>query len=251
MLDPSRFGELTLAGEGSGRVSEPPVVMVWPCPLSVEKYVAAGRGVAVPRPLCPRCSSLMGFWSGYERSVRAGGRCHRLWIVRARCLACRVSHALLPSFALVGRLDVVDTIGEALADVSSRVLSIGGVAVRLDVPFTTVRGWVRRFRARAPLWWSGFAALTVEFGGVIPRSWPGVVPAAAIAAMGWAHAAAAARHEMRTGSLWAFVSVVCGGALITTNTDPPWRVFGNRRFMPPSPFAGDVDKGTCDEQRDM
>ena len=42
MLDPSRFGELTLAGEGSGRVSVPPVVMVWPCPLSVEKYVAAG-----------------------------------------------------------------------------------------------------------------------------------------------------------------------------------------------------------------
>ena len=78
-----------------------------------------------------------------------------------------------------------------------------------------------------------------------------MVPAAAIAAMGWAYAAAAARHEMRTGSLWAFVSVVCGGALITTNTDPPWRVFGNRRFMPPSPFGGVLDKGTDDEQRDM
>ena len=232
-------------------MSEPPVVMVWPCPLSVEMYVAAGRGVAVPRPLCPRCSSLMGFWSGYERSVRAGGRCHRLWIVRARCLACRVSHALLPSFALVGRLDVVETIGQALVDVAAGGISIGGVAVRLDVPFRTVRGWVRRFRARASLWWSGFAALTVELGGAIPARWPSGLSAAAIAAMGWAHRAAFARHEMRTGLLWAFVSVVCGGALITTNTDPPWRVFGNRRFMPPSPFGGVLDKGTDDEQRDM
>jgi hypothetical protein len=193
----------------------------------------------------------MSFWSGYERSVRAGGRCHRLWIVRARCSPCRVSHALLPNFVLVGRLDAVDTIGAALADVASKAVSIGGVAVRLDVPFTTVRGWVRRFTATAARWWSGFAALTVEFGGTVPASWPSVAPAAAVAAMGWAHAAATARHEMRTGSLWSFVSVVCGGALIMTNTDPPWRVFGKRRFIPPSPFPGIVDKGTDDEQRDV
>jgi hypothetical protein len=45
--------------------------------------------------------------------------------------------------------------------------------------------------------------------------------------------------------------VVCGGQLVTTNTDPPWRVFGNRRFIPPSPFIGDSDKGTDDEQRDV
>ena len=191
------------------------------------------------------------FWSGYERSVRVGGCCYGLWIVRARCSPCRTSHALVPNFALVGRLDVVDTIGRALVDVSAKAASIGAVAGVLDVPFTTVRGWVRRFNARASLWWSGFSSLTVEFGGTVPPSWPTVVPAAAIAAMGWAHAAAAARHELRTPSLWSFVSVVCGGALITTNTDPPWRVFGNRRFMPPSPFPGIVSKEPDDEQRDV
>ncbi|MFN0090606.1 MAG: helix-turn-helix domain-containing protein [Acidimicrobiales bacterium] len=147
-------------------------------------------------------------------------------------------------------MDVVETIGQALADVSSGV-SIGWAARWLDVPFTTVRGWVRRFTARASLLWSGFAALTVELGGTIPARWPSGLSAAAIAAMGWAHRAAFARHEMRTGLLWAFVSVVCGGELITTNTDPPWRVFGNRRFIPPSPFGGVLDKGTDDEQRDM
>ena len=185
----------------------------------------------------------MSFWAGYERSVRAGGRCHRLWIARARCSSCRVSHALLPNFLLVGRLDGVDTVGRALAEVASKSMSIGRAAGVLDVPFTTVRGWVRRFTATASVWWSGFASLTVEFGGAIPTAWPSAVPAAAISAMGWAHQAASARHEMRTGSLWPFVSVVCGGRLVTTNTDPPWRVFGNRRFIPPSPFSGDPEEG--------
>jgi hypothetical protein len=193
----------------------------------------------------------MTFWSGYERSVRVEGRCHRLWIVRVRCSPCRVSHGLLPSFLLVGRLDEVDTIGVALTEVAAGAMSIGRVALRLDVPFTTVRGWARRFTVRAPVWWSGFVSLTVEFGGMVPARWPASVPAAAVAAMGWAHAAALARHELRTGLLWSFVSVVCGGHLITTNIDPPWRVFGNRRFIPPSPFTGDSDKGTDDEQRDV
>jgi hypothetical protein len=228
-------------------VSIPPVVMVWPCPLSVEKYAAAGRDVAVPRLSCESCSVPLTFWSGYERSVRADGLCLRLWIARARCSACSVSHALLPNFLLVGRLDAVETVGRALAEVASKTMSIGQASRVVDVPFTTVRGWVRRFNALAPVWWSGFASLTVEFGGTIPTAWPSVVPAAAIAAMGWAQAAATARHEMRTGSLWPFVSVVCGGVLITTNTDPPWRVFGNRRFIPPSPFLGIVRKETDDE----
>ena len=236
---------------GVRRGALPPVVMVWPCALPVEMYVAAGRDVAVPRPSCLGCSLPMMFWSGYERSVRAEGRCHRLWIVRARCPLCRVSHALLPNFLLVGRLDVVDAIGQGLAGVVSERVSIGGAAARLDVPFTTVRGWVRRFTATAARWWSAFSSLTVELGGTIPARWPGVVPAAAIAAMGWAHAAASARHELRTGSLWSFVSVVCGGALIVTNIDPPWRVFGNRRFIPPSPFPGIVRKEPDDEQRDV
>ncbi len=123
-----------------------PVVMVWPCSLSVESYVAAGHGVAVPRPSCSACSVPMVFWAGYERWVRAEGRYHRLWIARARCSSCRVSHALLPSFLLVGRLDGVDTVGRALADVAVGMVSIGRTAVRFDVPFTTVRGWAPRVR---------------------------------------------------------------------------------------------------------
>ena len=84
---------------------------------------------------------MMGFWSGYERTVRVGCRDLRVWLVRARCSPCGVSHALVPSFLLVGRLNVVDTIGGVLAAVASG-RSVGRVAADVDVPFTTARGWV-------------------------------------------------------------------------------------------------------------
>jgi hypothetical protein len=179
----------------------------------------------------------MVFWSGYRRSVRVEGRFWRVWICRARCQACRVSHGLIPSCLLTGRQDPVEVIGGAIAGISSGV-SIGAVSRRLGVPFTTVRGWWRRFRTRASVWWSGFAALTVELGGQVPVRWPSGSPAAAVAAMGWAHQAALERQAVLTPPLWGFVSAVCGGALIGTTTNPPWRVFGNRCFIPPSPLAG-------------
>jgi Domain of unknown function (DUF6431) len=87
------------------------VAIVWPCPLGVEQYAAVGRGVEVPRPDCPGCGRAMGLWSGYARWVRVGGRAWRIWVRRARCPTCRVTHALLPSFALPRRVDVVEVIG--------------------------------------------------------------------------------------------------------------------------------------------
>lgn len=137
----------------------------------------------------------------------------------------------------MGRLDVADTIGSAL-EMTANGVSIGVTARRADAPFTTVRGWVRRFRERAAVWRSGFAALTVELGGVTPTRWSTSVVAGAVAAMGWAHQAALARQVVLTPPVWGFVSVVCGGTLIGTTKDPPWRAFGDRRFIPPTPPAG-------------
>lgn len=213
------------------------MAIVWPCPVSVEVYAAGGGRVDVPRPSCPSCSVPMVFWSGYRRSVRVDGRWLRVWIVRARCRGCRVSHGLIPSFLLRGCQDPVEVIGEAVTEIAGGV-SIGVVSRRLGLAFTTVRGWWRRFRGRAGMWWSGFAALTVELGGAVPSRWPTGPPAAAVAAIGWAHRAALDRHPVSTPQRWGFVSVVCGGTLIGTTTNPPWRVFGNRRFIPPSPTTG-------------
>jgi Domain of unknown function (DUF6431) len=224
------------------------VAIVWLCPVSVEVYVAEGPSVAVPRPSCSSCSLPMQFWSGYRRSVRVAGRFVRVWVRRARCAGCRVSHGLIPSFLLRGRQDPVEAIGGVVAGIAGGS-SIGETARRVGVPFTTVRGWWRRFRVRAPVWWSGFAALTVEFGGVVPARWPTGPAQAAVAAIGWAHRAAVGRHPLRTPSVWSFVSVVCGGTLIApANTTSPWRVFGNRRFMPPSPGPGQRDGGMTDDE---
>jgi hypothetical protein len=180
----------------------------------------------------------MGWWAGYERSVRVAGRCWRLWLPRARCSSCGVSHVLVPSFLLVGRLDVADSVGVVLEAVTGGVSGVRPAAARVDVPHTTARDWVRRFAVRAAVSWSGFAALTIELGGDVAtrRSSPMVVTT--IGVMRDAHRAAVARHEALTGDLWGFVSVVSGGMLIRSNTDPPWRVFGSRRFIPPIPPLG-------------
>ena len=219
-------------------MSYSPMAIVWPCPFSVDAYVAAGRGVVVPRVACPSCRRPMGRWSGYERSVRIAGRCRRLWLARARCSACNVSHALVPSFLLVGRLDVVADVGVVLEAVTEGVSGVRPAAAGVDVPATTARDWVRGFRVRAPALWSGFAALTIELGGDVATRRSLDTFAATIGVMRSAPRAAVARHDALTDSLWGFVSAVTGGMLIRSNTDPPWRVFGSRRFIPPIPSAG-------------
>src|SRR5215470_19839505 len=139
--------------------------MVWPCPLPVDAYVAAGRGVEFPRPACPSCRAPMVFWAGYWRHVRAAGRCRKIFVPRLRCSPCRVSHALLPAFVLAWRLDVAETVGTVIVQVAGGGCGVRPAAARAGVPYTTARGWVRRFRARALELGIAFAALAVELGG--------------------------------------------------------------------------------------
>ena len=169
------------------------MAIVWPCPLPVDAYVAAGREVEVPRPDCPSCAGPLVFWSGYWRHVRAAGwpAAGRSSCPGLRCGPCRVSHALLPAFVLAWRLDVAETVGAVIGQVAGGACGVRPAAARAGVPYTTARGWVRRFRARAAASWrSRFAALAVELGGEAIR------PAAeagrfALAAIGAAFAAAA------------------------------------------------------------
>ena len=208
------------------------VAIVWPCSSSVEEYAAAGRAVRVPRVDCPDCGRPMGLWSGYERYLRLG-RVHRVWVRRAKCRPCRVTHALVPSFVLLRRLDAVEVIGVAL----ERAVAGGGlrpVAAGLDVPHTTARDWRRRFRARAPALAVGLAALVVELGGAAPAL-PAGSEVAALAALG----AAAWQVRYRAGALaptrWRLGAVVTGGGWLATTTSPPWAGLGGRRWLPPVP----------------
>jgi Domain of unknown function (DUF6431) len=208
--------------------------MVWPCPLPVDAYVAAGRDVEFPRLDCPACAGPMTFWSGYQRHVRAAGRCRKIFVPRLRCGCCRVSHALLPAFTLAWRLDVAETIGAVLAEVAGGVCGVRPAAERAGVPYTTARGWVRRFRARAPELGVAFAALAVELGGeaVTP---PAGAARFALTAIGAAFGAAAGLPGWGRLGGWRFASAVTGGRLLAANTVSPWYVVGSRRFMPPVP----------------
>jgi transposase-like protein len=119
--------------------------------LIVTKTPVARLGVAMAsgRLRCSGCDGSLRPW-GYARRrwVRDRGRYQRFRPRRARCTACRRTHVVLPDRMLLRRLDRVEVIGAALT------ASAGGVGVRtisrrLELPPTTVRGWIRRFAARS------------------------------------------------------------------------------------------------------
>jgi ribosomal protein S27AE len=202
--------------------------------LSVDEYVAAGRDVEVPRHDCPRCDGATTRWSGYRRFVRAGGVCQAIFVPRVRCGRCAKTDALLPAFVFAGRLDAVETIGEAVEAVTFGDSGVRPAATRHDVPHTTARGWVRRFAARS-------AELAIAFGAVAVELGAGIVAALGSAA-GQALAAIGAAFEMACSLVgwealgrWRFASAVSGGSLLATNTNSPYLVVGRRRFMPPVP----------------
>ena len=211
------------------------MAMVWPCGLSVDSYVQAGRAIEFPRPECPSCAVAMSSWSGYWRHVRQGGVCQRIFIARVRCRCCAVTHAMLPAFVLAGRLDAVEVIGAVVEEVV--VAGPGGVrpaAERAGVPHTTARGWCRRFRAGSTGVAVAFAALAVELGGVAMTPTRSVADWA-LAAIGAAWQAAVGLPGWAALGCWRFASAVSGGKLIALNTDSPWLIVGRRRFMPPVP----------------
>jgi len=210
------------------------VAIVWPCPLPVDAYVAAGSQVEFPRPDCPSCAGRLVFWSGCRRYVRAAGRCQKIFVPRVRCGRCRVTHALLPAFVLAGRLDAVEAVGAVVEEVTGGRGGVRPAAARLGVPHTTARGWVRRFGARARDLGVAFAALAVDLGGEAIR------PAADVGR--FALAAIAAAFDAACGlpgwvqlGRWRFACAVSGGRLVAANTTSPYLVVGRRRFMPPVP----------------
>jgi Domain of unknown function (DUF6431) len=212
------------------------VAIVWPCPLPVDAYVAAGREVEVPRPVCPSCAGPLVFWSGYWRHVRAAGRCRKMFVPRLRCAPCRVSHALLPAFVLAWRLDVAETVGTVIGEVAGGAGGVRPAAARAGVPHTTARGWVRRFTGRGGELGVAFAALAVDLGGEAIRP-PAEAGRFALAALTAAFDAASALPGWLAVGRWRFASAVSGGRLIAANTISPFLIVGKRRFMPPVPSA--------------
>jgi hypothetical protein len=92
------------------------------------------------------------------------------------------------------------------------------------VPATTVRGWLRRFAAKAEFLRGQFTALAHVVGRDLGRIGPRGSPVAdALEAIGVA--AAAAVRRFGPTSAWWFVSGASGGCLLS-NTSSPFPALG-------------------------
>jgi hypothetical protein len=169
---------------------------------------------------CPDCDGSLGPWGWARlRLLREGRGPVAVRPRRARCLACGVSHVLLPVFALVRRADVVEVIGAALA---AKAAGAGArsIAGRLRRPVETVRGWLRRFADRAEVLRSWFTVLLVQTGvdPVPPAQTPTPFADAVAAVLGAVVAAASRWPDIGAVSPWRWASAASAGRLLA----PSW-----------------------------
>jgi hypothetical protein len=131
---------------------------------------------------------------------------------RANCSGCGTTHVLLPATWLARRADAAAVIGAALL---AKATGAGHrpTAAALGRPPSTVRGWLRRFGARAEdvrgLFTGLLLALDPEAGSLVARA---TVFADAVEVVGRAAAAAVAR--LAPIPPWEFASRATGGLLL-------------------------------------
>lgn len=183
-------------------------------PDAVEADLAAGK-VA-----CPSCGGGLARW-GFARRRELRGETGPVALRprRARCRSCRSTHVLLADIALGRRVDVVAVIGSALT-----VAAVGAghrtAAKRVARPASTVRGWLRRFRAAAERVAAHFAAWAHRLDPMLGPIRPAGSPVAdAVEAIGAAARAASLRLGPRPA--WSWASALTIGALLA-NTSSPW-----------------------------
>jgi len=187
--------------------------MVGPDPVVVERELKAGVLD------CPTCAGVLRPWGFAAPRVlrgRAGGV--QLRPRRSICAGCRGTHVLLPVVGLLRRVDLVVVIGAALL-AKARGVGHRRIAADLGVPATTVRGWLRRFAARAELVRAQFTALAHRLDASLPAVGPRGSPTAdALEAVG--QAAAAATRRFGPAPVWQFAAGATGGRLLGNTSSP-------------------------------
>jgi Homeodomain-like domain len=183
------------------------MVMVGTDPVEVERALRAGE------LLCPGCSGVLRPWGHARwRSSRGEDGRVRHRPRRSACSGCAATHVLLPATWLPRRADAVTVIGAALlAKAAGR--GHRPIAAVLGRPPSTVRGWLRRFAARAEeirVWFTRLLyALDPE---AAPVAVTGSGFADVVEAMG--RAASAAVVRLAPGCPWEFAARASGGRLL-------------------------------------
>lgn len=190
-----------------------PVLIVCAEAVRVEAELARG-GLS-----CPLCDGVLRPW-GHARSRVLRSAVGARWLRprRARCRDCAGTHVLLPDRCLLRRRDEVVVIGAALA---AKVAGFGHrrIAERLGVPKDTVRGWLRRFVARAAeirVYFTRWASvLDAELGPIVPAGsvLADALEGVAIAARAWV-------LRFGPGEAWPVASALCGGRLLCNTSSP-------------------------------
>src|SRR3974377_1979073 len=112
---------------------------------------AASAALASGVLACPSCGTggLRPWGRGREREIRmGGGQRERVRPRRGLCRSCGATHILLPSWAAPRRTDAVGVIARAAALSVLHGTGSAWLGAELGVPAATVRGWLRRLRAR-------------------------------------------------------------------------------------------------------
>lgn len=181
---------------------------------AVENALCSGR------LSCPTvgCGEQLGPWgSARERTVRGAGR---LQPRRARCRGCRRTQVLLPASVLLRRADAVTVIGAALL---AKATGAGHrpIAVTLNVPASTVRGWLRRVVTVGQRVLAFLAVTAAELGVEFTPPTATVGPVAGVVELLGALACAVARRLGGSCSPWRLAAVLTGGRLLTPTGPEP------------------------------
>jgi hypothetical protein len=173
---------------------------------------------------CPSCGAgrLRPWGHGRERVIRLrGGARARLNPLRGRCGSCQATHILLPSWMAARRADAVGVIAAAAAASALHGTGTARIGADLGVPAATVRGWLRRLRARAGAMRQDamvlFGRLTAGCDAPFPEPSGSALGNALSAVAACAHAAI----------------TFCGRA--AADWEPLLGLFGLARFLAPAP----------------
>lgn len=182
-------------------------MMVGSDPVEVERSLVFGE------LSCPSCRGVLGPWGhARQRSARGPAGTVRHRPRRARCVSCGATHVLLAQLWLSRRADAVSVIGAAL-EAKAGGAGHRPIAAALGRPASTVRGWLRRFAAKAEPVRAEFTRLLVALDPLATVLTPrGSVLADAVEAIG--RAAAAAVVRLSPVAPWEFAARASGGWLL-------------------------------------